>query len=128
MNEYMECINCKNIIETGEIKKGSVIVCDDCGAIMKCTDYNEEFELSWWRVMDDYKMGDIVWGRSYDEYYGRWSEWEKTEFLKEDEDLEYGRYVCLTWTHDGKIVDCFDEIKPYNTDCGTSKEFEHTEK
>lgn len=78
--------------------------------------------------MNGYKMGDIVWGRSYDEYYGRWSEWEKTEFLKEDEDLEYGRYVCLTWTHDGKIVDCFDEIKPYNTDCGTSKEFEHTEK
>lgn len=76
---------------------------------MKCTDYNEEFELSWWRVMNNYKMGDIVWGRSYDEYYGRWSEWEKTEFLKEDEDLEYGRYVCLTWTHDGKIVDCFDE-------------------
>lgn len=60
------------------------------------------------------KLENIVWGRSYDEYYGRWSEWKKAEFLKEDEDLEYGRYVCLTWTHDGKVVDCFDEIKPYN--------------
>ena len=77
---------------------------------------------------NDYKMGDIVLGRSYDEYYGRWSEWEKAEFLKEDEDLEYGRYVCLTWTHDGKVVDCFDEIKPYNTDWRASEEFEHTEK
>ena len=64
--------------------------------------------------MNEYKMGNIVLGRSYDEYYGRWSEWEKAEFLKEDEDLEYGRYVCLTWTHDGKVVDCFDEIKPCN--------------
>lgn len=29
MNDYMECLNCKNIIETGKIKKGSVVVCDD---------------------------------------------------------------------------------------------------
>lgn len=78
--------------------------------------------------MNDYKMGNIVWGRSYDEYYGRWSEWEKAEFLKEDEDLEYGRYVCLTWTHDGKVVDCFDEIKPYNTGWRASEEFEHIDK
>lgn len=58
MNEYMECLNCKNIIETGEIKKGSVVVCDDCGAIMKCTDYNVEFELSWWRIMNPFNIKD----------------------------------------------------------------------
>lgn len=58
MNEYMECINCKNIIETGETKKGSVVVCDDCGSIMKCTDYNEEFKLSWWRVMNPFNIKD----------------------------------------------------------------------
>lgn len=58
MNGHMECINCKNIIEIREIKKGSVVVCDDCGAIMKCTDYNEEFELSWWRVINPFNIKD----------------------------------------------------------------------
>lgn len=33
------------------------------------------------------------------------------EFLKYDEDLEYGKYVCLYWTQDGKVVECFDEIE-----------------
>jgi hypothetical protein len=25
--------------------------------------------------------------------------------------MEYGKFICLTWTHDGKVVDVFDEIK-----------------
>ena len=33
------------------------------------------------------------------------------EFLKYDEDLERGKYVCLYWTQDGKVVECFDEIE-----------------
>ena len=56
--------------------------------------------------MKNFKFGDIVYGRYEGEEF-----WEEAEFLKYDENLEYGKYVCLTWTHDGKTVDCFDEIK-----------------
>ena len=52
------------------------------------------------------KMGTIVLGR-----YNEDEDWEETEFLKYDEHLEYGKYICLTTTHEGKMVDCFDEIK-----------------
>ncbi|MDC4245605.1 hypothetical protein [Clostridium perfringens] len=52
------------------------------------------------------KPGTKVLGK-----YNDSDEWEETEFLKYDKDMEYGKFICLTWTHDGKIVDVFDEIK-----------------
>lgn len=56
--------------------------------------------------MNRLRMGDIVLGKNNDE-----EEWHKAEFLTYDEDLEYGKYVCLVWTHGGKIVECFDEVE-----------------
>ena len=56
--------------------------------------------------MKDLKMGTIVLGKYDDE-----EEWYEAEFLKYDEHMEYGKYICLTWSHDGKNVECFDEIK-----------------
>jgi hypothetical protein len=52
------------------------------------------------------KTGTKVLGK-----YNDSDEWEETEFLKYDKDMEYGKFICLTWTHDGKVVDVFDEIK-----------------
>lgn len=60
--------------------------------------------------MENFKMGDVVLGR-YNEGSGYITEWEKVEFLKYEKDMEHGKYICLSWTHDGKVVECFDEIK-----------------
>lgn len=53
-----------------------------------------------------FKEGAVILGR----YTGE-KEGTKSTFLKYDEEMEEGKYICLTRTHDGKIVDCFDEIK-----------------
>lgn len=50
-------------------------------------------------------VGDTVLGRYNDD-----EEWFEAEFLKYDEHMEYGKYICLTMTNGGKIVECFDEI------------------
>lgn len=60
--------------------------------------------------MKPIKIGDEVLGKYNDE-----NRWYKAEFLKCDEHMEHGKYICLTWSHDGKIVECFDEIKPIPT-------------
>lgn len=39
------------------------------------------------------------------------STWYEAEFLKYDKDMEYGKYICLTCSNDGKVVECFDKIK-----------------
>ncbi|MGL4572662.1 MAG: hypothetical protein ACRCVJ_16535 [Clostridium sp.] len=52
------------------------------------------------------KMGTKIFGRYFDDDY-----WEEAEFLKYDKDMEYGKFICLTWSHDGKSVECFDEVK-----------------
>lgn len=56
--------------------------------------------------MNRLRMGDIVLGKYDDE-----NEWHKAEFLTYDEDMEYGKYVCLVWSHSGKTVECFDEVE-----------------
>lgn len=57
-------------------------------------------------IMKKLKIGTIVLGKYSDD-----EEWYEAEFLKYDEDMEYGKFICLTRSHDGKIVECFDEIK-----------------
>lgn len=59
--------------------------------------------------MNNLKSGDIVLGKYNDDI-----NWYEAEFLKYDKDMEYGKYICLTCTHDGKVVECFDEIKRMN--------------
>lgn len=56
--------------------------------------------------MCNFEVGATVLGRYNDD-----SIWYKAEFLKYDKDMEYGKYICLTCSHDGKVVECFDEIK-----------------
>lgn len=58
------------------------------------------------RVKETIRMGDKVLGKYNDE-----NRWYEAEFVKCDEHMEHGKYICLTWTPDGKVVECFDEIK-----------------
>lgn len=56
--------------------------------------------------MCNFKFGSTVLGKYVDD-----SMWYEAEFLKYDKDMEYGKYICLTCSNDGKVVECFDEIK-----------------
>ena len=62
---------------------------------------------------NSFEFGEIVLGKYDDE-----EELCEAEFLKYDEHMEYGKYVCLTCSHDGKHVECFHEIRKNNNPSG----------